>query len=264
MKIFVINLKRSKERREQIEKQLKAFRLDYELFEAVDGSQMSEADLDKYLDHDHKYFRELKKGEIGCFLSHYGVLRTIADQKIPYALVLEDDIELSKKFPALLKKMEGFIKPGDTYLLYSTMLQPINFFTRKKIDNNYAIVDTDNIREIFGALAYIVTEDAARNIANNVLPINNVYDDWHRYCINGYIKNLQIVFPFPLKLSPAFSEIHDANLLDTKFGKAKTIIRKYKLFPFYQLMMMARRKKLLHYGSDLITLDGKTVNKKFL
>lgn len=45
MKVFVINLARSTERRASMEQQLSLLNLDYEIVEAVDGSQLSYSDI---------------------------------------------------------------------------------------------------------------------------------------------------------------------------------------------------------------------------
>lgn len=47
MKIFVINLARSPERRASMEQQLSRLNLEYEIVEAVDGSQLSYTDIMK-------------------------------------------------------------------------------------------------------------------------------------------------------------------------------------------------------------------------
>jgi glycosyl transferase, family 25 len=263
MKIFVINLKRSVERRIKIENQLKKLQLDYEIFEGVDGYKLTEDDLNKYMDHEHPYFRELKKGEIGCFLSHYSVLKKIADLKLPAAIVMEDDIILSKNLPDLIADVEKFIQPTDTFLFYTILLQPVNLFTKKKINDKYVLTDVDNIRSLFGMQCYAVGQQAAQNISSNLLPVNNVVDDWLRYVENGYIKNLQIIFPFAVKATPAFSDIHDTDISNTRFAWIKTLIRKYKIFPFWQIIMYKRRKWSEH-GTELISIDGQQAASKFL
>ncbi|WP_277972736.1 glycosyltransferase family 25 protein [Pantoea agglomerans] len=45
MKVFVINLARSTKRRASMEQQLFLLNLDYEIVEAVDGSQLSYSDI---------------------------------------------------------------------------------------------------------------------------------------------------------------------------------------------------------------------------
>ncbi|MEI8278499.1 MAG: glycosyltransferase family 25 protein [Bacteroidota bacterium] len=263
MKIFVINLKRSVERRVKIEKQLKSLGMDYEIFEGVDGYKLTEDDLNKYMDHEHKYFRELKKGEIGCFLSHYSVLKKIVDLELPSAIVMEDDIILSKNFPTLVIEIEKFIQPSDTFLFYTILLQPVNLFTKKKINDKYTLTDVDNIRSLFGMQCYAVGSETAKQISSHLLPVNNVVDDWLRYVENGYTKNLQIIFPFPIKATPAFSDIHDTDISNTRFAWFKTLIRKHKIFPFWQIIMY-KRKKWSEHGTELISVDGKQVPSKFL
>ncbi|KAA5940503.1 glycosyltransferase family 25 protein [Pantoea sp. Bo_2] len=63
MKIFVINLARSPERRASMEQQLSRLNLQYEIVEAVDGSQLSYTDIMKET---RPLNYALSCGEVGC------------------------------------------------------------------------------------------------------------------------------------------------------------------------------------------------------
>ena len=72
--IFVISLAREAERRARMAQELAGF--DFEFFDAVDGRTLDAAQYAHRLD--AEWFRimrgrELAPGEIGCFLSHYGL-----------------------------------------------------------------------------------------------------------------------------------------------------------------------------------------------
>jgi len=256
-------MERSKDRREKVTKQMQQLGLDYEFFSAVDGNAMSQEEVDKYIDHEREYFRVLKRGEIGCFLSHYFLFEKISKLDVEAAIVLEDDVVISKNFPALIKELEQIIQPEDAFLFYSILLQPVGFDTDKKLKNGYTLCDVDNVRSLFGTQGYMIGRQAAKNLADNLLPFNNVVDDWLWYTEHKYIKNLQIVFPFPLKPTPDFSDIHDQDVRGTRFGGFKTFIRQYKLFPFWHIMMNVRRKRLEKHGIEQIKFNGKSVDIKF-
>jgi glycosyl transferase family 25 len=96
-KIYYINLDRSAERRERIENALDRYGLLAERIPAIDGSQLTDAELFRHYDpnkNSSEYFAPLKKSEIACFLSHRKVLRQFVDGGASdFALVLEDDAE---------------------------------------------------------------------------------------------------------------------------------------------------------------------------
>ena len=107
---FVINLDRSKERLNQIARQLDGFGLSWERFPAVDGTALSDETCDRLLDPTGKaarYHRPLSKGELGCFLSHYRLWQKIADSDLKAAVILEDDAILSTEFPQVIQSLMG-------------------------------------------------------------------------------------------------------------------------------------------------------------
>ncbi|WP_034475017.1 glycosyltransferase family 25 protein [Aestuariibacter salexigens] len=93
--IFVINLARSVHRFAECQKQLQSHAI--RRIEAVDGELLSESELQKHYDSEAnagRFYRDLSRGEVGCYLSHRKAWQTIVDEQLPYAVILEDDIEL--------------------------------------------------------------------------------------------------------------------------------------------------------------------------
>lgn len=67
---YVINLKRSTERMENMDRALKAMQVDYERVEGVDAQLLSEVLLSRNATPSVEYPYELAKGELACFYSH--------------------------------------------------------------------------------------------------------------------------------------------------------------------------------------------------
>ena len=84
MKIIVVSLGRSVERRKNMIAQLTAKGLDFEIFDAIDGDKLTEEDYNKYCDLDaiKKNSSWLNKGTIGACLSHYFIFKRIIDLNI--------------------------------------------------------------------------------------------------------------------------------------------------------------------------------------
>ncbi len=103
-KVFVINLDRSADRWENMHTQLDKLGLPYERFAAIDGKKCSDAFLGGYYSaflNKKRYFADLSRGEIACYISHLKVCQKIVDLNLDYGIVLEDDIELSPLFYAV-------------------------------------------------------------------------------------------------------------------------------------------------------------------
>ncbi|WP_241189797.1 glycosyltransferase family 25 protein [Enterobacter ludwigii] len=100
MKIFIVNLKKSVERRKKMEAQLNALGLSAEFIEAVDGRLMSEEERKGVTANVNYAFLP---GEIGCALSHQKIYKKMIDEKIGEALILEDDVVLNDDFKNVLE-----------------------------------------------------------------------------------------------------------------------------------------------------------------
>lgn len=116
IKCFVINLPRSPERCVACTQHLEQLNLNYEVFPATDGFNLSEQELHACdlspthtlsLGLGRKVIMDnpLAKGEIGCALSHLRVYQHILQQNLPYACVIEDDCLVKPSFKTALESI---------------------------------------------------------------------------------------------------------------------------------------------------------------
>lgn len=102
---FVINLDKDTERLSFMRKQLSDLDIEYTRLTAVPAKILPNSELEKIY---NKELSEelntipLNKGEIGCAASHIAIYKKIVANKIPYTLVLEDDVQLSKNLKEIL------------------------------------------------------------------------------------------------------------------------------------------------------------------
>ena len=108
--IYIINLKRTPERKLNIQRQLDAFDLSYQFIDAVDKFELHDKDyrkaaadqagIDKstmeYL------YNNWSGGKLACQLSHLKIYNSMIKNNIPIACVLEDDAYLMPTFPKML------------------------------------------------------------------------------------------------------------------------------------------------------------------
>ena len=117
--IFVINLKRESARREHITAHLQQHGLSHEIIDAVDGRELSEAQiaavysLEKTMQH---IKRPLSKGEIACALSHFSIWQKMCDEDIAEAIIIEDDAVLHENFMAKVQEAKKIL-PQDWQIL---------------------------------------------------------------------------------------------------------------------------------------------------
>lgn len=110
---LVINLARSPERMTLMDDQLSNLAIAFERVEAVDGQALTDAAIDQvYLSqHPDVYYKKLTQGEIACYLSHRKAWQHIIDNKLDFAIIVEDDVEFDSQFPNVIDAVNSL--PSD-------------------------------------------------------------------------------------------------------------------------------------------------------
>lgn len=159
MKIYVINLKESVERREQVRKKLDS--VNFEFFDAEsikkDPHHFIYSLYDERKTLKYKGYK-LTTPELGCWASHISLWRKCVEDNTPL-LILEDNIEL---FDDLNKQLDNIKKLTDKYGLVKLG----NIFERKHvvitvIDTTYSLIS--NLKGACGTSAYAITPTVAAN-----------------------------------------------------------------------------------------------------
>lgn len=102
LKIFLINMDKSKDRLDFMSDQLHRLHLPFERQEGIDGKKYDFSSV-----YDESLSRKLNgtplaNVEKGCALSHRNILEKVVVENIEYALILEDDVELPQHFKEVL------------------------------------------------------------------------------------------------------------------------------------------------------------------
>lgn len=148
IKILIINLNRSPERRMQMEKKLKLLNVPYEFVDAVEGGKLDTeivAEIHKNsTEYQKKFRRNLSPSEIGCALSHVKCYEKVVKEKIPFAIILEDDVYITDKnaFLAFYNHVEKFTLFELILLSFHTKTMPAY---RKNIQQKNILRNADNI-----------------------------------------------------------------------------------------------------------------------
>ncbi len=110
MKIVVINLVRSTDRRERIEANLARLGLGFEFFDGIDAGRGEHRGISRYTEAAalRNYHRPLSGGEIGCFASHYLLWQRCIEARKPL-VIMEDDAVLDEGFVRTLETASELI-----------------------------------------------------------------------------------------------------------------------------------------------------------
>lgn len=181
MDIYVINLKSRPIKREFMEKQMKMHDLNATFFEAVDGNDL---DLKDLLDDgvispvkNKKIKRYLRKGEIGCALSHMNIWLKLLNSDKQYALIFEDDAVLCNDFKDMLRGVvnEANTVPWDIlYLNENCYCHFKNECSGPKVTDR--IMSPLNVG--YGLYGYIIKKDAVPKYINGILPFTIPIDNY--------------------------------------------------------------------------------------
>jgi glycosyl transferase family 25 len=160
MRVHVINLERSVERRATLGQRLAAIGVDYELRVAVDGrigyAAFDSCDLREYR---LNTGRTPSDGEVGCYASHLCLWQTCATSGAPL-VVMEDDAAPLANFAAALGTVRRFIgrygfirlefdgpgRPARTRLVETAGAFEVHYFSKYP----------------YGAMCYALRPDVAR------------------------------------------------------------------------------------------------------
>ena len=184
--IFVINLKRSPERKASISKQLNDLGLECQYIEAVDGTQYTPhqaiAKYGEQVFYTNTYNKQrMTLGALGCLLSHIKFYKLMIANNIPAACVLEDDATLSPRLPEVLSSKTLQQEPWGTLLLghYSKYRKSFNHgaeavYWKKKVCPEHYIARAAEFP--FTTLGYLIKLSTAKKLCNLAYPIRMPVD----------------------------------------------------------------------------------------
>lgn len=196
MKIFVISLKRSQDRREAIKKQLDRQLVKFEFFDAIDGRFEPPHSLFANYNYTKRLWltsgRMPSKGELGCYASHFLIWKKCIelDESV---LVLEDDSEIKDNFSKMLPlieeklnrynflRLEAETDKGELYQVESDGVIDISFMT-------------DNFG---GARSYALSPESAKKLVKHsdrwCMPVDNYIGSIYLHDVPCYIFKPSIV-----------------------------------------------------------------------
>lgn len=187
MRIFVISLKDAVKRRASIVEQLSSMGLEFEFIDAIYGKELSKSEVEQLVDQRIAYRYEgyrLTPGEIGCALSHLAVYKRVVDEKIPYALIFEDDVAIC---PELAKVLVAIDADRSLIRYGITLFSECPILSSPSLKLPIGGMCLHNVKGGCFAHAYIITNEAARKLIELQTPVKHVADCWRWLLKHGLI-----------------------------------------------------------------------------
>ena len=196
-KVYVVNLKKDKKRKEHIINELKKQKIiNYEIIDAVNGNILPLKEL-RSKTYKNKFKKnhwnvKMSPSQIGCALSHIKIYKLLIKTDFEVALILEDDAVFVENFK---NDLENFIIKNFKYKKQIILLSELKEFYSEPISKckKYELV---NVTNAFFTHAYFINRDAAKSIISFNYPIKTIADNFvffKIYCgikitgINPYI-----------------------------------------------------------------------------
>ena len=244
-KIYVISLKGSDKRRANIKEQMAKFGIQYEIVDAVRGSELdlqTDSRIDQEAVKRHPHW--LTPGAIGCALSHLECYRRAKEEDLDLAIIFEDDAKIESDPTQYLDKILKHLKDKQIALLYYTSWNTVYLDAGSKIqlDDKTALYGVKEGLPIT-ATAYILPRSAYLSLLENSIPIRVACDKWDYFIEKNMLSSIACVYPNPIDTMDFKSDIA---YLDAGFKKrlSETIDRN-RIFPFYQILREMRKRTKL-------------------
>jgi len=243
---YVLNLKKDIEKKRKIKKNLSKFSFNNCFVNSIDGSE--NINSKNYNDSLRRLFlgRSLLNKEIAIMETHKKALNKIIHSKVPYNLILEDDVEIPLHFEKILKKILSVEYKWDLI----RFIDKPKFKQQKgrivlKIDKNYSLVRFPKLPG--GAYGYLVSQSGAKKI----LDISSSY--YHPIDIlfgQTWKKNLNSIFCVPgIIIHPPVPDEIEKN--DPRYKKV--LKTPFKLF-FYFRFIFKLYETIMKWGHFLFKL----------
>ncbi|OZN25229.1 hypothetical protein CFY87_03490 [Actinobacillus seminis] len=240
--VFIINLKTSVDRRNYMIMLCQENQIDPIFIDAVYGKDLSEEYVASvYADTaaQQKIQRSLKRGEIGCALSHKAIYEYMLIHNIEQALVLEDDVAFEKNFKEAIALIDKFPSHWDLVLLghYADYIgtkevqSPTSFWDQHKLNDTFKLCRLSDYG--YGTHAYLVNKKGAKKLLKAISPISMPID---LYTGSGEFSNVYAMIPTPIKVVLPFGS--------TVRNKEERVIENVRFYYLKKLIGPAGRKVL--------------------
>lgn len=253
LKILVINLKSSSERRAIISKQLNSLDISYEFLEATEGRLLTDEWIEKNIGNRlrrtyyNKEHFSINKNALACADSHRRAQSIAASFESGYTLILEDDVVLARDFS---KKIKNTIKLMQEHSLHVAFpgYHLFKGICEKRLDVNcsnsrFSFFKYPVNGSINGAHSYIVDSIGAKKLVKDNL--EKIEDTADTFYIREKGLNDSTVVLYPKIVTTGYFE-SDIGYLTSRVslaGRVKRVTKSLSLKSNIVLYVLRYRKE---------------------
>jgi glycosyl transferase family 25 len=182
MRIFIINLARRPDKRDAILGRVGALGLHAEIIDAVDGNQMSDADIAASASDWPACC--MTKGVVACALSHLKIYKKIIDEDISLSLILEDDALPQSDLAATLEDIASidYGENAKVCLLSSHYYHPQSLQQLRNGRSLHKFADGSQ------GHGYVINKKAAEALYESLRPVVWEADKWWYFQALNYVE----------------------------------------------------------------------------
>lgn len=203
MKTYVVNLRRSPDRRAHVLAELGRAGLDYELVEGVDGRDLDVSDP-QLVAPEFSSRPSFRPGAAGCSLSHMAAYRRILASEASEALIVEDDVVLRDGVAGLLGALEaettgaGAHDAAVVLLNYTVPAKRLYLSSVSALPTGHQLVSPTSLAGVTSASAYVITRAGCERMVAAMLPLRCFVDEWEWFVSAGVLDRVRSVAPMPV------------------------------------------------------------------
>lgn len=205
LKILVINLKSSSERRAIISKQLDSLGIPYEFLEATEGNKLTDEWIGRNIGNRLKYVYynnihySVNKNALACADSHRRAQLIAASFSDGYTLILEDDVVISKLFRKEIIDIINLMQKHSINIAFPGY-NLARGSVKKRVDVNcsgvsFSLFNYPIDGHVSGAYSYIVSSNGAKKLVNDNLEKIEDTADWFYINEKGLGESTVILYP---------------------------------------------------------------------
>ena len=252
--IYVIALKKSKERRQIMTKRLERLGLEFSFTDAVVGKDIHDSEKNRLCSQKRQRFLRfpLSNGALGCLMSHRAIWQKMQEDRIDNALILEDDAVIAPEILDVLPRLEKLKGHFDVISLHDMKGLPLIDIAEISGSHRLSTTRYNNI----GAVSYVISKKAAKHLLDLSLPaifeVDVLMNRWWDHGLQTLLVTPQVVneddSPSTIgygKAQPVWPDDTIIHKLNRRFNRAKDSIAKRRLF----VKMMATAKMRLKAAS---------------
>lgn len=223
-KAFIIHVRGNKEREIYIKEQLKVTPFDYEFIEDGNIEDLTEDRLSTYFSGDLLNATPTSS----CAFKHLLAYEAIVKNKLPYACIIEDDIEFTDNFTEVFKKSIAESNREKLEAFFISYEHSLSLFIRRsELKKNKILYKKQQTR---CAGFYMIDYDAAKMMLEQAKheKIHFPIDHWHNELIKKGLLN--VYWSHPTIANQLSHNGKFASLIDGKaYGSKRVVIYKLKI-----------------------------------